>query len=116
MPRQRCNYHLPHCSYNVDVYDSSNQRVRNATVTSGTSHSETGLPAGMYTIKVAAVNVNGDASPEATTAPLTVGKPGKLAAAPTATGGIGTLALTWQRPASDPAPASTEFFARVSQQ
>lgn len=106
--------HLPlwFCSYRVDIYDSANQLVSSTTVTETTA-TKTGLAAGVYAARVAAVNVNSDAGPEASTGPLIVGRPGKLAAAPTVAGGIGSLTLTWQKPAVDPSPASTEFFAKV---
>jgi len=79
-----------------------------------TTHTETGLGWGMYTVKVAAVNANGKAGAPATAGPLTVGKPGKLPAAPTATGGIGNLTIKWQAPEEDPDPSNTLFYANVS--
>jgi len=91
--------------------------VQTRTVT-GTSHTErgpedAGLLWGMYTVKVAAVNANGDASEDAETGLLTVGLTGKLEAAPLTAGGIGNMTLTWQQPAADPDPPQTVFYARV---
>lgn len=90
--------------------------VQTRTVT-GTSHIErgpddAGLLWGMYTVKVAAVNANGDAGEEAETDPLTVGLTGKPDT-PTAEGGIGNMTLTWRQPAADPDPPRTVFYARV---
>lgn len=91
--------------------------VQTRTVT-GTSHTErgpedAGLLWGMYTVKVAAVNANGDDSKEVETGLLTVGLTGKLEAAPQAATGIGNLTLTWRQPAADPDPPKTVFYARV---
>lgn len=104
---------LPCCSYRVRIYRSGElvyTRTQNAPTV---SHTETDLDLGMYTVKVAAVSANGVAGEEATVGPLTVGKPGKLAAAPTTQGGIGNLTLTWLKPEADPDPPSTLFFAMV---
>lgn len=92
----------------------SGELVQTRTVAAPTTtHTETGLGWGMYTVAVAAVNANGAAGDEATTGDLTVGVPGKLAAAPATTTGIGSMALAWVAPTDDPAPAATAFFAKV---
>lgn len=78
-----------------------------------TSYTESDPGAGVYTAKVVAVSFNGKAGDEASAGPLTVGKPGKPDA-PTATGGIGNLTLTWQKPATDPNPDNTIYYAKVS--
>ncbi|PRW20837.1 Ig-like domain repeat [Chlorella sorokiniana] len=99
-------------SYHVRIYRSG-ELVQTRTATAPTvSHTETGLGWGMYTVEVAAVSANGVIGPGVETSPLTVGKPGKPDA-PTTVGGIGTLTLTWQKPAADPDPASTAFFAKI---
>lgn len=92
----------------------SGELVHTRTVAApATTHTENSLGWGMYTVEVAAVSDNGVSGQDATTSPLTVGAPGKLAAAPTATGGIGNLTLEWEMPADNPDPANTVFFAKV---
>lgn len=92
----------------------SGELVHTRTVTApATTHTENSLGWGMYTVEVAAVSDNGVTGQDATTSPLTVGAPGKLAAAPSATGGIGNLTLEWEKPADNPDPANTVFFAKV---
>lgn len=102
-------------SYRVRIHRYG-ELVQTRTV-SGTSHIErgpddAGLLWGMYTVKVAAVNANGDAGEEAETDPLIVGLTGKPDT-PNAEGGIGNLTLTWRQPAADPDPPRTAFYARV---
>lgn len=77
-----------------------------------TSHTESNPGAGVYTAKVVAVSFNGKAGDEASAGPLTVGIPGKPDA-PTATGAIGNLTLTWQKNATDPNPDNTIYFAKA---
>lgn len=94
------------------VYRTGNSEPVKTVTVESTSHTESDLPWGMYTVKVVAVNAHGIAGDEATAGPLTVGKPGRPAQ-PTATGGIGTLELSWLQPADDPDPPSTVFYAKV---
>ena len=106
------------CSYMVLIYRNGDTETTYTRTVSGTTHTErgpgdAGLQWGMYTVKVAAVSANGASSDPAKAGPLTVGKPSKPAAAPTATGGIGNLTLDWQKPAEDPDPANTVFYAKV---
>ncbi|PRW20918.1 fibronectin type III domain-containing [Chlorella sorokiniana] len=99
-------------SYRVRIYRSG-QLVQTLTKTAPTaSHTETGLLAGMYTVKVAAVSANGVTGSDAEAGPVTVGKPGKPDA-PTTTSGIGNLTIKWQAPAQDPNPANTVYFAKI---
>ncbi len=102
------------CRYLVLIYRNGGEDPVLTRTPSATTHTETGLGWGMYTVKVAAVNANGKAGAPASAGPLTVGRPGKLPAAPSATGGIGTLMLTWQALEEDPDPPRTAFYANVS--
>ena len=72
---------------------------RQQTVTSGTSHTITGLTAGtQYTVRVIATHTNapdGAPSPEATGTPLALGVPGNVTVTPAEDGGDAVLVVSW---------------------